>query len=288
MEVGLLTVPFGREPLLDVVRWAGENGFPSLEVGIGPGSAHCDVRALLSGSGIADLKAACQAAGTKVTAFAFYANQLDPDLNRRKAINDYLKLAVDAAQALGISVVCAGGGMAVPGKDKLRTIREDVPDVYGPIVEYAAGKGIKIALENWFATNLQGFDTFDAMFQAVPNATFGLNYDPSHLIWQGVDYLDGVSRYADRIFYVHAKDCEILEGRRRLIGWLGGGWWRYTIPGTGDIAWGPFFGRLRSIGYTGPVSIEHEDNSLGREEGFLLGKRFLETKLTGMTDAHYA
>jgi sugar phosphate isomerase/epimerase len=287
VEVGILTAPFGREPLLDVVRWAGANGIRSLEVAVGPGSPHCDVRTLLEGTALDDLKAACREAGTAVTTLSAYANQLDSDPERRKATNAYLKSTIDAAQALGLGVVCTLGGMALPGKDKLKTIREDAADVYGPLAEYAAGKGIKIALENWYATNLQGFDTFDAMFEAVPNANFGLNYDPSHLIWQGVDYLDGVSRYAQRIFYVHAKDCEMLEGRRRLVGWLGRGWWRYTIPGTGAIAWGPFLGRLRSIKYDGPVSIEHEDSSIGREEGFLLGKRFLESKLTGMTDARY-
>ncbi|HEY8743236.1 MAG TPA: sugar phosphate isomerase/epimerase [Chloroflexota bacterium] len=288
MQVGILTAPFGREPLLEVVRWAGKNGIGSLEVAVNPGSKHCDVRTLLEGKALDELQAACRQAGTAITTLSFYANQLEPDLERRKAINEYLKSTIDAAQALGLGVVCTLGGMALPGKDKLKTIREDAGAVYGPLAEYAASKGINIALENWYATNLQGFDTFDAMFEAVPNANFGLNYDPSHLIWQGVDYLEGVTRYASRIFYVHAKDCEMLEGRRRLVGWLGRGWWRYTIPGTGDIAWGPFLGRLRSIHYDGPVSIEHEDNSVGREEGFLLGKRFLETKITGMTEAHYS
>jgi sugar phosphate isomerase/epimerase len=285
VQVGILTAPFGREPLLDVVRWAGANGIGSLEVAVGPGSRHCDVRTLLEGNAVDEIKAACREAGTAVTTLSAYANQLDGDPERRKATNDYLKQTIDAAQALGLGVVCTLGGMALPGKDKLKTIREDAAAVYGPLAEYAAGKGIKIALENWYATNLQGFDTFDAMFEAVPNSNFGLNYDPSHLIWQGVDYLDGVNRYAQRIFYVHAKDCEMLEWRRRLVGWLGRGWWRYTIPGTGDIAWGPFIGRLRTIKYDGPLSIEHEDGSIGREEGFLLGKRFLETKIAGVAGA---
>ncbi|MCL4509402.1 MAG: sugar phosphate isomerase/epimerase [Chloroflexi bacterium] len=280
ISIGVLTAPFGREPLLPVIDWAGKHGFSSLEVAVAPRSAHCDVQAL-DDRALAALQQACSAANTAITALAFYANQLDPDLERRKAVNNYLKSVVDVTQALGLSVVCAGGGMPLAGKDRLRTIREDVPDVYGPLVEYAASKGVKIALENWFATNLQGFDTFDAMFEAVPNINFGLNYDPSHLIWQGVDYIDGVSRYADRIFYVHGKDCEILEGRRRFVGWLSRGWWRYTIPGTGAIDWGTFIGRLRTIRYSGPISIEHEDSSVGREQGFLLGKRFLETHLAG-------
>lgn len=261
-----------------MIRWAGAHGFSSLEVAVGPGSLHCDV-SQLGDRMLEEIQATCREAGTRITALAYYANQLEADPERRRAVNGYLRTTIDAAQVLGVSVVCAGGGMPLVGKDRLHTIREDVPDVYGPLVEYAASKGIRIALENWYATNLQGFDTFDAMFEAVSHPSFGLNYDPSHLIWQGVDYLDGVSRYAQRIFYVHGKDCEILEGRRRFIGWLGRGWWRYTIPGTGDIAWGPFIGRLRMIKYEGPISIEHEDGSVGREEGFLLGKRNLEMHL---------
>jgi sugar phosphate isomerase/epimerase len=277
MQVGMLTAPYGKEPLLDVVRWAGQHHFGSLEVAVGPGSQHCDVRTLLQGSGIADLERACKSAGTAVTTLSYYANQLDPDPERRAAINAYLRLTIDTAAALGLGVVCTLGGMALPGKDKLRTIKEDAPAVYGPLAEYAASKHVKIALENWFATNLQGFDTFDAMFEAVPHPSFGLNYDPSHLLWQGIDYIEGVNRYASRIFYVHAKDCEVREGLRRLIGWLGNGWWRYTIPGTGQVAWGPFIGRLRSIGYDGPLSIEHEDGSVGREHGFVMGKHYLDS-----------
>lgn len=276
MQVGILTAPFGREPIADVARWAGSQGIGSLEVAVGPGSQHCDVAALLQGHGIALLAQTCKDAGTAITTLSFYANQLDPDLARRTATNEYLKRTIDAAAELGIKVVCTLGGMALPGKDKLRTIREDAPAVYGPLAEYAATKGVNIALENWFATNLQGFDTFDAMFEAVPHANFGLNYDPSHLLWQGVDYIEGVNRYASRIFYVHAKDCEVRDGLRRLVGFLGRGWWRYTIPGTGQVMWGPFIGRLREIGYDGPLSIEHEDGSLGREQGFLMGKRYLD------------
>jgi len=281
MQVGILTAPYGREPVEQAIRWAGKHGIKSLEVAVGPGSPHCDVRALLDGNGLERLKAACQEAGTAITTFSFYANQLHPDATERRTTNDYLKATIDAASAYGLGVVCTLGGMPLPGKDKLTTIREEAPGVYGPLVEYAASKGVKVALENWFATNLQGFDTFDAMFEAVPHPSFGLNYDPSHLIWQGVDYIEGVSRYRSRIFYVHAKDCEIREGRRRLIGWLGRGWWRYTIPGTGAVDWGAFLGQLRTIGYDGPVSIEHEDSSVGREEGFLMGKRFLETQIAG-------
>jgi hypothetical protein len=173
MHVGILTAPYGREPVEHAIRWAGQHGFKSLEVAVGPGSQHCDIRALLEGNGLGRLKAACQEAGTAITTFSFYANQLHPDAEQRRATNDYLKATIDAASAYGLGVVCTLGGMPLPGKDKLATIREEAAGVYGPLVEHAASKGVKLALENWYATNLQGFDTFDAMFEAVPHPSFG-------------------------------------------------------------------------------------------------------------------
>jgi sugar phosphate isomerase/epimerase len=87
--------------------------------------------------------------------------------------------------------------------------------------------------------------------------------------------------FADRIFHSHSKDGEIRQDRLRWFGYLVRGWWRYVIPRRGDIAWGPYFGALARNGFTGAVSIEHEDSALSPEEGFRLGKRFLDTVVAG-------
>jgi len=111
----------------------------------------------------------------------------------------------------------------------------------------------------------------------VPNANFGLNYDPSHLMWQEIDYIAGVDRYGKRIFHTHAKDTAVKEHLRRWVGNQdGGGWWRYVIPGLGQVRWGEYISALKANGYDGVLSIEHEDGSVGREEGFLIGKKYLE------------
>ena len=274
MKIGLLTARFDAKdwPLDRIIPWAAENGFDCLEVAAG---RHLDPEAVLAG-GADELKAKLAAAGVTISSLAAYSPAInDPDPGARKQQAQALLKTIDAADALGVDVVCALAGRPLPGKTKMQTIREDLPGVFAPILEAAARRGIKIALENWFATNIQHLDHWEALFEVLPNDNFGLNYDPSHLLWQGIDYLAAVDEFADRIFHTHAKDCAVDDAALRRIGVLEGNWWRYTIPGTGRVAWGEYLGRLRRIGFDGAVSIEHEDGTLGAEEGFRMGATFL-------------
>lgn len=109
----------------------------------------------------------------------------------------------------------------------------------------------------------------------VPDENMGLNYDPSHLLHQGIDYLEAVERFKDRIFHTHAKDTEVKQHVLRWVGNQSRGWWRYVIPGFGEVNWGVYIARLRSIGYDDVLSIEHEDGAFGVEEGFIKGQRYL-------------
>ncbi len=257
-----------------MVDFAATAGFKGLEVAVGP---HVDVQASPE-----SLKAAAErvrAAGLQITSLAAYMNTTPAGAAEREAVIQRLKAAVDAAAVMGVSVVCTLAGHPVPGKDKNKTIEEDVPQVLGPVVRYAAEKGIKIALENWFATNIQHLGHWERIFRVIPDANFGLNYDPSHLYWQGIDYIAAIDRFADRIFHVHAKDVEIREHVLRWVGNQAGGWWRYVIPGFGRIHWGELAHALRRNGYDGVLSIEHEDGSLGVEEGFLKGLQHLQQYL---------
>jgi sugar phosphate isomerase/epimerase len=269
MYVGLLTAPFGKEPIDKVIEFATEAGFHGLEITAGPG-AHIDTTKFTKSeaSRIKDLVAK---AGIRISSLAYYANICD---GRKETSEHYLK-TIDAAAMLGTDVVCGLAGMPVPGKSKADTIREVVSKAYRPILDHAKDKGIKIAMENYFATNIQHFGLWDLLFELLPDAHFGLNYDPSHLIWQGIDYLAGVERYKDRIFHTHAKDAEIKQHVLKHVGCLEGGWWRYVIPGFGEIDWGVYIERLYGIGYQGVLSIEHEDGRQGREEGFIRGLRHL-------------
>lgn len=274
MQVGLLTARFGKEKNLEqIIAWAGANKIDCLEIAC---PAHLDPVKLLKESGQAAIQKQLKDAGVSISSLACYNTKInDPDPAARKAAGDALLAAIHAAESLGVGVVCCLAGMPAPGKNKMKTIREDLPAVFGAVLEEAKKRSIKIALENWFATNIQHLDHWRAIFEVLPAEHFGLNFDPSHLLWQGIDYLDAVKEFAPRIFHTHAKDVAINDAALRRLGVLEGGWWRYTIPGTGRVAWGEYLGKLRDIGFKGAVSIEHEDKTLGAEAGFIMGANFL-------------
>ncbi len=274
MDIGLLTAPLGDKPLDYVISFAKGNGFQALEVAAGPGSRHLDTSAI-SRSELSRVKDMVARSGIRISSLAWYQNLLDPDKAKRKKLVADARKVIDAANALGVEVVCTLAGMPMPGKDKMKTIEEDAPGVFGPLAEYAAGKGIKIAFENWYATNIQNLAHWQRIFEVVPAANLGLNFDPSHLHWQGIDYLGAVDEFKQRIFHTHAKDVEIKQHVLRRLGNQANGWWRYCIPGYGEIAWGVYIARLREAGYDGVLSIEHEDRTFGPEDGFIKGRRQL-------------
>ncbi len=275
MYVGLLTTPFRQTSIDQIIEWAGSNGFAGLEINCAPGGQ------LDPGEVEADqgerLKALLEKhPGLRVSSLVAYMNVVDPDPDKRAQAHERVKTCVRAAQILGVDVVCTLAGMPLPGKTKMQTIEQDLPDVFKDLCEYAGERGIKLCLENWFQTNIQHLEHWRKLFDIAPYDNFGLNFDPSHLYWQGIDHIEAVHEFAPRIFHTHAKDCEIRRGVRAVIGVLERGWWRYVIPGLGEIHWGQYVNALRDVGYQGVLSIEHEDRACGREEGFLLGKKHLE------------
>lgn len=274
MEIGLLTAPLGDKSLEWVVDFAHAHGFGALEVAAPPGGGHIDT-ATLTGEKAAQIKELLHRGGVRISSLACYVNLLDPEEAKRSQLAAHLRSVIDAAQALGVEVVCTMAGMPMPGKDRMKTIEEDFPAVFAPLTEYAGERNVKLAFENWFATNLQNLAHWERVFEVVPAANLGLNYDPSHLLWQGIDYLEAVEIFQDRIFHAHAKDTEVKQHVLRRLGNQSMEWWRYCIPGYGEVDWGVLIARLRDVGYDGVLSIEHEDRAFGVEEGFIKGQRYL-------------
>jgi len=274
MDTGLLTAPLSDKPLDYVVNFAKANGFRALEIAAGPGSPHLDTSAI-TGQEAGRVRNMTARSGVRISSLAWYVNLLDPDKAKRQQMSADMRKVIDAAASLGVDVVCAMAGMPMPGKSKMATIEQDLPGVLAPLAEYAGGKGIKIALENWYATNIQNLSHWQRVFEVVPAPNLGLNFDPSHLHWQGIDYLAAVDEFKDRIFHTHAKDVEIKQHLLRRLGNQADGWWRYCIPGYGEIDWGVYIARLQDAGYDGVLSIEHEDRAFGAEDGFIKGQRQL-------------
>ena len=122
------------------------------------------------------------------------------------------------------------------------------------------------------------------LFQMTPT-NFGLNFDPSHLVWQMIDPALVVEEFPERIHHVHAKDCKINKLIRDVAGVFGKGTYSYPLPGRGDINWITLLGALKENGYSGVLSIEQEDNLYHWtpekiKEGLLLGQRNLQEFLT--------
>lgn len=274
MHVGLLTARFGQDKdLEEIVAWAAEAGFGALEVTTGPGG-HLPPEQVLDDEGAA-AKALLEEHGVRISSLAYYA-----PLHRDLETDEYQEVmgrVLRAACALEVDTVCTLVGFPTEGLNKEETIRQVAPDVFGPLAEEARQGGVRIAFENWFATNLQNLEHFRAVTEALPQANVGFNFDPSHLQWQGIDVVGAVEEFGERIFHTHAKDVTINRARLARVGVLAGGWWEYSIPGYGEVPWGPYVRALRRAGYDGVLSIEHEDGAFGAEEGFRKGLRFLSS-----------
>ena len=275
MYVGILTGPFTDTPLDYVAAFAAQYGFGGLEVAAGPGSKHINTDTFSEADATALLEL-LEKRMIRISALAAYTDLTSGDPQRREQNIQTVHRAIDIANMLGVEVVCTLAGLPPAGKSRQETIEEDCSVVFPPLLAHADEKGVKLALENWYATNIQNLEHWKLLFDVVPSHTLGLNFDPSHLLWQDIDYIEAVEMYVDRIFHSHAKDTEIKEHRRRYVGNQSGGWWRYVIPGLGRVRWGEYIAALRSNGYNGVLSIEHEDETLDREEGFLIGKKYLE------------
>jgi len=301
MKLGLMTAAFPRRSLESLATWAAANGYEMLEVACWPragaerrrysGVSHIDVTRLDAGR----IRDVLERTGLEVSSLAYYPNNLHPDPAVRREANTHLKRVVDAAAALGVPTV----GTFV-GRDRSRNVPESFREfrkVWPRLVAYAESKGVRIAIENcpmifsldeWpGGYNLASTPAaWDEMFSIVPSASFGLNLDPSHLVWLMIDYERVVRDYAARILHVHAKDMEIdRDGLYRYGSTsLGMGWQIPRLPGLGEVDWGRFLGALYRVGYDGVVSVEHEDRGFEQtqelvERGFLIARDTLQPLL---------
>lgn len=298
MKLGFMTAALPDMSLEPLARWASEAGFGMLEIACWPrgkaerryaGVSHIDV-AELDKQGAKTIRFMLNNLNLDISSLGYYPNPLDPDRGTADAAIAHLKKVIDAAVLLEVPIVgtFAGADMTKSAAQNLETYAK----VWPPIVKYAGERGIKIAIENcpmlWHDTWPGGQNVaysptiWTKMFEIIPDDNFGLNYDPSHLVWQFVDYLAPIKQFADRIFHVHAKDMEIDQVKLAQDGILnpGVGWAIPRLPGLGEVRWDRFMAALYAIGYDYVVSIEHEDRAFEMTEdlvkrGFYLTRDYL-------------
>ncbi|MGD9093757.1 MAG: sugar phosphate isomerase/epimerase [Anaerolineales bacterium] len=299
MKLGVMTAAFPGKSLEEVASWAAENEFDTLELACWPVGKATRRYAGVTTIDVTDFDAAkakeVQAIldnyGLSISSLGYYPNPLDPDPAMREEVIGHLKKVILAAEMLGVSIV----GTFV-GKDKNKTVPanlEDYAKIWPPIVQFAAEHQVKIAIENcpmifsydeWPGGNNLAINPaiWKEMWEIIPDENFGLNLDPSHLIYQMIDYQRVVYEFKDKIFHVHAKDLEIdYEGLyQNGILSQGMGWQVPRLPGLGDVDWGKFISALYRVGYDFVISIEHEDRAFEAteelvERGFLLSRDVL-------------
>jgi sugar phosphate isomerase/epimerase len=282
MKIGFLTACLPHAELDDLVRWAGQRGFQTLELAAWPVQSSRDYQARqidaarFSRADAERVKELFRESRMTISAMAYYDNNLDPDSAKRKAHHDHLKSVIRTAELLGVDLVGTFVG-ARPDRPPKENMKE-IGKVFRGLVGYAEDHGVRLMIENcpmehWQQFGLPGNYAFspalwEALFTEVPSKSFGLNFDPSHLYWMGIDYLRAANEFAPRIFHAHAKDTELLpDGAYRHgifdrqidpVPWKSA-WWRYRLPGLGAIDWKKLIATLQEAGYDGVLSIEHED-----------------------------
>ena len=303
MKIGFLTACLPQIGLEDLVAWAASSGFGALELAAWPQQSDRDYQARqidaarFNRSDAERVKDLFARHKMKISAMAYYDNNLHPDPEKRKSYHAHLKKVIDTAEMLGVGLVGTFVGSR-PDRTPAENMKEIGKEFRG-LVKYAVDHRVKLMIENcpmdhWVQFGLPGNyayspELWDALFNEVPDRNFGLNIDPSHLYWLGIDHIRAVRDYADRIFHAHAKDTEILSDGGYRYGNPGrqidpqpwkSGWWRYRMPGLGEIDWGRFITTLQEYGYDDVISIEHEDPVWeGSEEkvktGLRLGRQHL-------------
>ncbi len=291
-----MTAAFPGQSLEEVASWASGNGFEMLELACWPvgkadrryaGVTTIDVNDL-NAAGAKNILATLQKYGLEISSLGYYPNPLHPDPEHRTLVIGHLKKVIVAAEMLKVPVV----GTFV-GRDKDKTLEDNLEEfakIWPPIVKFAADHGVKIAIENcpmifsndeWpGGINLAISPAiWRKMWEIIPDANFGLNLDPSHLIWQFIDPVRVVYEFKERIFHVHAKDLRIDYEQlyQRGVMSLGMGWQIPRLPGLGDVKWGQFISALYGAGYDYVISIEHEDRAFEKTDelvkrGFLIAR----------------
>ncbi len=297
MKLGLITSILQDYNFEEVVDFASSIGLECLEVASWPkakaerryaGVSHIDVTNL-SESYLSQIMNLCRDKSISISALAFYPNTMDGDIEKRKANIEHLYKTIDSSSALGVNMVTT-----FIGRDQKKTVEENLElfsEIWPPIIRYAEEKGVKIAIEN--CPMLFGPDQWPGgqnlfttpalwrkMFSIIDSPNFGINYDPSHFVWQMVDYIAPIKEFKDKIFHVHIKDIKLYKDKLAECGTMAYplDYMAPKLPGLGDVDWGAYISALTDIGYNGNICLEIEDRAFENSKKDVLNSIILATR----------
>lgn len=297
MRLGFVSAILHDLPLEEVLAFAADEGFPFVELMCWPpgkadrryaGVTHLDVTRF-GETEAAHVRELLRIHGVKLSGLGYYPNPLDPNPEHRRIVADHLKKVIRAAPLVGTNIV-----NTFIGRDPAKPMSASLAEAFAewpPILTEAEDAGVKIGIEHcpmlfsddeWpGGKNLATSPAvWRELFQRFPTV-LGLNFDPSHLVWQFIDCSRALREFGSKIVHVHAKDERIDRERLYEVGVLGLGWHKPKLPGLGDVNWTEFFAALTDSGYRGPVCIEVEDRAYegsldDRKRALRQSRKFLE------------
>jgi len=280
IKLGFVSAILPELQLEEVLAFASAEGFECVELMCWPpgkaerryaGVTHVDVTAL-DDRAAARVRTLLEEHEVSISGLGYYPNPLAPDPAEARVCVEHIKAVVRAANLLGVPTV-----NTFVGRDGTRTVDAQWPrflETWRPLVAYAEQHAVRIGIENcpmlFTADEWPGGKNlattpaiFRRMFADIPSPSFGLNFDPSHFVWQHMDYLRPLREFKERLFHVHAKDVRLDRERLDEVGILATPleYHRPKLPGLGEVDWGRFFSVLSDSGYDGPVCVEVEDRA---------------------------
>ena len=278
MKLGLVSAILPDMTFEELCEFAGEYGIECLEVACWPvgkaerryaGVSHIDVDQL-DDVKVSRIKQCLAKNGVEISSLAFYPNPLDPE--KGSAAVEHLHKLIDASKKLDVNMVTT-----FIGRDSKKSVEENlelVREIWPPIIRHAEDAGVRIAIENcpmlftrdeW--PGGQNIMTTPAnwrkVFEILDSPNLGINYDPSHFVWQMIDYIKPIYEFQDKIFHVHYKDIKVYRDKLQEVGIMGYPlqFMSPKLPGLGDVDWGKYVSALTDIGYDGYTCVEIEDKA---------------------------
>lgn len=280
MQLGFVSAILPESTLEEVFSTAAEIGYDCVELMCWPvgkaerryaGVTHVDVADFDDAAAKTVNEMAAQY-GIEISGLGYYPNPLAPDEDEATAAVEQIRSVIKASAILGVKRM-----NTFVGRNWKLSVDDNWPrflQTWKPIIALADEHDVKVGIENcpmsftndeWpGGKNLATSPAiWRRMFEEIPSSNFGLNYDPSHMIWQHMDYLKPIRDFGDRFSHVHAKDVRIDRQRLDDVGIMACPSEYHTpkLPGMGDVDWGKFFSTLTDTGYTGPVCVEVEDRA---------------------------
>ena len=280
LDLGFVSAILAGNSFEEVIDFAASHEFKCVEIMCWPqgkaerryaGVTHINVQELDDKS-ITHIQSRLSWNGIYISALGYYPNPLDPDKEKAAVYVEHIKKVIKAAARLEIGVV-----NTFIGRDPTRSLDYNLGrfrETWPEIIKVAEEQNIKIGIENcpmlftkdeWPGGKNLAISPaiWDQMFEAIPSNYFGLNYDPSHLVWMQMDEVQPIYDYAEKLHHIHLKDVKVYRDKLNRVGILAYPLEYHSpkIPGLGDVRWRDFFSALTSVGYRGPVCIEVEDRA---------------------------